>query len=299
MAPPLTAEQIYRLRADAVVAIDVPDGRGAGLLLSRSGLIVTNHHLVEGWSTALVRFVDGSGHRTPVVRAFRDADLAFLQLEPPALAAALQRVRGGLIADHPPAARPPRVGEEVIAIGHPHGLEYSLTRGVVSGLDRRIDGQAYLQIDAAINPGNSGGPIYNASGELVGLSTCSRVESEGINFAIPAAVIYAKFAQVRQELGAGERRYCSVCGAASADLHYCDQCGALLALVDAVEVDSVKVDGVDPASGGRAVDAPHPAPAGPRPDPAPEPGSGPVPCPVCGRENPPGSPYCSTCGSAL
>ena len=93
--PPLTAEEVFRRVCDGVVAIELPDGMGAGVVLSASGLIATNHHLIEGWSTALVRFRDGSTTRARVVRSYRDPDLAFLQLDEAAArgAAAERRVQ--------------------------------------------------------------------------------------------------------------------------------------------------------------------------------------------------------------
>lgn len=225
---------MYARLAPAVLALDLPDGSGAGVLLSRSGLVVTNHHLVEGWSTAEVGLAGGERGQARVVRSYRDADLAFLQLDSPLLEAALAQQRQRLIGRQVPAGRWPVVGETVLVIGHPMGLERSLSRGVVSGCDRTVDGRRYLQLDASINPGNSGGPVCSERGEWLGIVTCSRIDCEGVSFAIPMPVVYSKLRSYRAERAAQPQQlYCSVCGRGSPPGRYCAHCGSLLALVDA------------------------------------------------------------------
>ncbi|MEY3463659.1 MAG: putative serine protease HhoA [Cyanobacteriota bacterium] len=230
--PAMGAEQLYRRLAPAVLALDLPDGSGAGLLLCRSGLAVTNHHLVEGWSTVQVALASGEQGLARVVRAYRDADLAFLQLEPPLLEAALAQQRHRLIGGRVPSGRWPVVGETVLVIGHPMGLQHSLSRGVVSGCDRSVDGHTYLQLDAPINPGNSGGPVCSDRGEWLGIVTCSRIDCEGVSFAIPMPIVYAKLRSLRDALAADPHQlYCSACGHGSPPGRYCRHCGSLLALV--------------------------------------------------------------------
>jgi serine protease Do len=284
--PPLPAEEIFRRVADAVVAIAVPEGEGAGVLLSACGLIGTSQHLVEGWSTARIRFRDGSQVRALVVRSYRDADLAFLQLPPASVGPAVARVHSRLIHGRAPAGRTPVVGETVYAIGHPLGLAYTLTQGIVSASERQIAGRNYLQVDAAINPGNSGGPLYDVHAELVGLMACSRAESQGLNFAVTSEEVYRRFNAYLEERDQGARSYCSVCGAASRDPAYCDRCGALLALVDAVE----ELERAAREEGGASA-------GGEQEPPVTEP---PVTvCPVCGAASGDGAAYCVVCGATL
>ncbi|WP_411876053.1 S1C family serine protease [Vulcanococcus limneticus] len=282
LEPPLPASEVYRRVSGSVVAIDVPDGSGGGVLLSRAGLVATNHHLVEGWSTVLVRLTNG--HRGPgrVVRAYRDPDLAFVQLEPPLLQEAIGLASQPLIGERAPEGRMPQVGETVYAIGHPLGLEYSLSSGVVSGIERSIEGRRYIQLDAAINPGNSGGPICDDRARLVGLITCSRAESQGLNFAIPAPLLYRRFNDYLQERAQGGVHYCPSCGMASRSADYCHNCGALIALADAFE--ELGATAGSPEAPGAAAD-PEP-PAAER-------------CPVCGVPNPEHLPYCPVCGATL
>ena len=297
----LSARQVFLRRADAVVAVEVADGMGAGVVLSRSGLIATSHHLIEGWSHAKVRCRDGRCSAAPIVRSFRDCDLAFLQLDAATAADTCRGIHGALIADRAPAGRLPAIGETVYAIGHPLGLDYTLTQGIVSGVDREIEGRRFLQIDAAINPGNSGGPLYDVHAELVGIIACTRLESEGLNFAVPAVRLYQLFNLYRQERQQDVLQYCSVCGAASRDLDYCDHCGALLARID---------PSVEPAEEESAEEPADPQPSGLEADGVVDPGIDPAAdpvadsaassaCPVCGSLCQPQQRYCAICGATL
>ncbi len=287
-AGPLPAKELFRRVADAVVAIEVPEGNGAGVLLSRSGLIATSQHLVQGWSNARVRFRDGTQARARVVRAYRDTDLAFLQLEEAMAHQRAERARCPLFTDRAPAGRLPDVGETILALGHPFGLPYTLTRGIVSAVGREIGGRRYLQLDAAINPGNSGGPLYDTRGRLVGLNACSRAEAQGLNFAVPADEIFARFNAYLQERDQGAVHYCSVCGATNREAVYCEHCGALLALADAVAELEAIAPGDDDVPEGESAAADDPAPVVPL-----------AVCPACGAANPAGGSYCARCGADL
>jgi serine protease Do len=279
-----------------VLALEVPEGGGAGVLLSRSGLVATNQHLVEGWSSARLTLQDGRRGRALVLRSYRDVDLAFLQLESPLLEQALELARRPLIEAAVPAGRKPRLGERVLVIGHPMGLNYSLTEGVVSAVERRIEGRRYLQLDAAINPGNSGGPVLDRQGELLGLVSCSRSEAQGLHFAIPIDLVYARLGDLRRELQAGGRRYCAACGALSSDPAHCSHCGALLALADAValleETEAEAAAQARTIEGGTDTDSCVEA-AG---EAAGEAAAQPL-CPACGSPLAAGGRYCPHCGS--
>lgn len=281
----LTADALFRRVVPAVVGVEVPDGSGSGVLLSRGGLIVTNRHVVDGWSTAWVRLGDRRRVRARVQRSFRDVDLAFLQLEPADVAAAVAAVPGPLIEAQAPPGRLPAIGERAYAIGHPLGLEDTITEGIIGAVEREIDGRHYIQVDASINPGNSGGPLYDGNGELIGINSCSRADSTGLNFAIPVDEVYRKFDAFQLEREQGHRHYCAVCGAASADGRYCDQCGARIRLVEGALL-------------------PAPAEAGLE-DGEPEDGvlvetdPGRDVCGACGAINRPEASYCDVCGAAL
>jgi len=152
------------------------EGSGSGFVFDLQGNIVTNYHVIENASEIEVLLADGPAHPAELVGADRFSDLAVVRIEaPPEL---LVPVEIGRASDL-------RVGQRVIAIGNPFGLDRTLTTGVVSALGRTIeteDGQALgevIQTDAAINPGNSGGPLLNTNGRLVGVNTAIRSPTGG------------------------------------------------------------------------------------------------------------------------
>jgi putative serine protease PepD len=149
---------------------------GTGFVLAKDGrrsLVVTNYHVVEGASEVfLVR-----GRREYVgeivrVRPAHDLALITVSADLPALE---------------PADTPPRVGDPVMAVGAGAGLEGTVTVGIVSAVDRRVDTETWLQISAQISPGNSGGPILNTQGQVIGVATwkVGLIAYEGLGFAIP------------------------------------------------------------------------------------------------------------------
>jgi S1-C subfamily serine protease len=165
------------------------EGSGSGFVFDQQGNIVTNHHVIENANEIEVLLSDGTAHPAELVGADQFNDLAVVRIE--AWPELLVPVEIGRASDL-------RVGQRVIAIGNPFGLDRTLTTGVVSALARTIEteiGQALgevIQTDAAINPGNSGGPLLDTNGRLVGVNTAIRSPSGGsvgINFAIPAETV--------------------------------------------------------------------------------------------------------------
>ncbi len=165
------------------------EGSGSGFFLDERGHIVTNYHVIENAQEIEVLLTDGTAYPAELVGADPYNDLAVVRIEAPA--ELIVPVELGSAAGL-------RVGQRVIAIGNPFGLDWTLTSGVVSALGRSIEtegGQALgevIQTDAAINPGNSGGPLLDASGRVVGVNTAIRSPSGGsvgIGFAIPAETV--------------------------------------------------------------------------------------------------------------
>lgn len=189
-AEPLGA-LIRRVRP-AVVTLEIYDARGkeigfgSGFFINRNGEILTNHHVIEGASSVKVRTADGATHPVQVVLADdKDADLAkllaFVDTDAPYLKIAAQR---------------PQVGDSVIVVGSPMGLEETITQGIVSAVpEQRADQSdlvpATLQITAAISEGSSGGPVLNASGEVIGVATAFMRDGENLSFAVPLERILA------------------------------------------------------------------------------------------------------------
>jgi S1-C subfamily serine protease len=155
---------------------------GSGFIMSADGLILTNSHLVYGRQSITVTLDNGHAAEARLVGADPILDLAVLRIVPPAWQ--LQMV---VLGD----SEALRVGEEVIAIGNPLGLEQTLTRGLVSGINRILPEAPLsltlplIQTDAAINPGSSGGPLLNRCGHVVGITTAILTEAQNIGFAIP------------------------------------------------------------------------------------------------------------------
>ena len=160
---------------------------GSGVIVNASGLILTNSHVVYGRQLLTVTLDDGTALPAQIVGADPVFDIAFLKVVPPA---------GGTL----PVARlgnsdSLRVGDEVYAIGNPFGLEQTLTRGIVSAVNRILPGATWslkeplIQTDAAINPGNSGGPLVNRCGDVVGLTTAILPDAQSIGFAIPVSLV--------------------------------------------------------------------------------------------------------------
>jgi S1-C subfamily serine protease len=168
---------------------DVPRGTGSGFIWDKQGHIVTNFHVLQGASAARATLANQKSFRASLVGASPDHDLAVLRIDAPA--ALLFPVPVGTSDDL-------QVGQKVFAIGNPFGLDQTLTTGIISALNRAIDGvggrkiEGVIQTDAAINPGNSGGPLLDSAGRLIGVNTAIFSPSgtyAGIGFAVPVSIV--------------------------------------------------------------------------------------------------------------
>lgn len=164
----------------SVVQIATTTGTGTGFYLHPYDLIVTNDHVVKGAAKVTVKGRAFEKRLMPVVFTDAKYDLAFIL---PSVD--LKDLPLLPLGDYNLLAN----GDEVIAIGHPYGLNYTATQGVVSRVDRVQQGLKYIQIDAAINPGNSGGPLLNASGEVVGVNTFIIKGGDNLGFALPVSYL--------------------------------------------------------------------------------------------------------------
>lgn len=168
----------------------VPRGSGSGLVWDAAGHIVTNYHVIEGASEAQIQLADGRQFSATLVGASPQHDLAVLKIGGAGFTAPA-RVPIGTSGDL-------QVGQNVFAIGNPFGLDWTLTKGIVSALDRSLpnengpDIRHLIQTDAAINPGNSGGPLLDSAGRLIGINTAiysPSGASAGISFAVPVDTV--------------------------------------------------------------------------------------------------------------
>jgi S1-C subfamily serine protease len=164
-------------------------GTGSGSIIDSKGHILTNFHVVQGAQELKVTLADKSSYDAQVVGADPDNDLAVIKIDAPAQK--LHVVKLG-------SSQKLSIGQKVLAIGNPFGLDRTLTRGIISGLGRPLktgNGRTVdnvIQTDASINPGNSGGPLLNSQGELIGVNTAIYSPSGGsvgIGFAVPVDIV--------------------------------------------------------------------------------------------------------------
>jgi S1-C subfamily serine protease len=169
--------------------MSVPRGTGSGFVWDEQGHIVTNVHVIAGAAEATVKLADGRDYAATLVGASEAHDIAVLSIR--AAGKPLKPVAIGSSHDL-------RVGQQVFAIGNPFGLDWSLTTGIVSALDRSLDNESggvnrhLIQTDAAINPGNSGGPLLDSAGRLIGINTAiysPSGASAGVGFAVPVDTV--------------------------------------------------------------------------------------------------------------
>ncbi len=209
---PGTVESVAASVSPSVVSIDVrsrvSSGSGSGVILTADGIVLTNAHVVDGATSVQVTLASGERYDAEVLGADARADIAVLRID---------------AADLPVpafATSEPAVGSLAVAIGSPFGLDGSVTAGVVSALDRSINGGegsalvGVIQTDAAINPGNSGGALVNGAGEVIGINTAiisGTGGNDGIGFAIPIATART-IADQLIENGVVRRAYLGISG---------------------------------------------------------------------------------------
>ncbi|WP_445358011.1 Do family serine endopeptidase [Microbulbifer sp. ANSA005] len=170
---------------------------GSGFIISEEGYIVTNNHVVDGADQVTVTLTDRREYEAQVIGKDVRSDLALLKID----AEDLSSVRWG-------DSEELQVGEWVVAIGSPFGLDYSASAGIVSAMGRSIPNESrenyvpFIQTDVAINPGNSGGPLFNLDGEVVGINSQIYTRSGGsigLSFAIPASLAQDVVAQLKEK----------------------------------------------------------------------------------------------------
>ena len=227
----MTPRDIYRrdapgvvnIRAQIVQDVESPfdvfpeqrrgEANGSGFVVDRQGYILTNAHVIEGASQVTVSFSDQKTAQARVVGKDTSSDLALLKVDPEGL-----ELRPLELGD----SRSVQVGDPTIAIGNPFGLDRTLTTGVVSALQRRIESPSgfgisnVIQTDAAINPGNSGGPLLDAAGRVIGINSQIATGgggngNVGIGFAVPIQTAKQVMPQLKRS-GRVTRAYLGITG---------------------------------------------------------------------------------------
>lgn len=207
----------------AVVQISTPGGVGTGFYVASHQLIVTNEHVVSGYAEAVVSF--GANRTTVSHVLYYDPayDLAFLEA-PDQL--------DEVVNLSPVSAAE---GDFVMTMGHPHGLKFTSSRGVVTKARRQHNDLDYIQFDATINPGNSGGPLINASGDVIGVNSFMVRGSKNMGFALPVGYlneVLDEYATISPEVG----YCCPSCRNISRPVEvvddHCGHCGTALNIPD-------------------------------------------------------------------
>ncbi len=162
---------------NTVVLINSKTSQGSGVVVDKSGKIITNWHVIDDMDYGTVKHLDGGYFPIKALLSKDESnDLALIKID----ANNLSVVKFGNYSDL-------SVGEVVVAIGNPFGLENTVTEGIISSLDREINGTKLIQISNPISPGNSGGGLFNLNGELIGITTLALNEegAQNLNFAVP------------------------------------------------------------------------------------------------------------------
>ncbi len=222
----------------ATVLIKLADGHGSGLVIDASGLVLTARHVVGDSETVCIRYEEGTEYHGSVLFSDTALDYAFVQGKP----------RADFFTLHNDV--PLSIGQPVYAVGTPMqtDLAGSVSRGIISGLDRVIGGVNYIQTDATIHAGHSGGPLLTKDGDVIGVNLWGRPE-EGIRFALPMHYILAAWQVLQPQLHDLEARlYCTDCGFLNGPESWircsswvcCGHCGTVLG--------DLKAEALQPAS---------------------------------------------------
>lgn len=164
----------------SVVTIRTDISQGSGFIIANGGYVVTNAHVVQGATTANVITYDGKSHSVSLIGQDANMDIALLKISDTTYPV-LQLANSDNV----------QIGEKVVAIGNPLGLQFSVTEGIVSAIDRQgTNGlNDYVQTDASLNPGNSGGPLIDVNGDAIGINNFKISGSENIGFALESNYI--------------------------------------------------------------------------------------------------------------
>ncbi|MEN0003992.1 MAG: trypsin-like peptidase domain-containing protein [Bacteroidota bacterium] len=212
-----------------VIQIATPYSTGTGFYLKQYDLIVTNEHVIRDNRMVIVKGVGMEKQLAKVLFFDENLDIAFLEvptvLELPEVNLALEKE--------------PTQGDRILAIGHPFGLKYSATQGIISNVLHKRANINYIQHDAALNPGNSGGPLVNMQGEIVGMNTFIIQDGDNIGFSLPVSFLATT---LEEYVSAGKKVgvRCASCSNMvyehTIEEKYCPYCGAHITLPSAVDV---------------------------------------------------------------
>lgn len=222
------ANQIIETYKAVVIQIATPYSTGTGFYLKGFDLIVTNEHVVRENNEAIIANPNISKQMVDVIYVDPSHDLAFLSPPKETIKTSISIMSNNNLAQ----------GDQVIAVGHPFGLKYTATQGIISNLRHEQNDIKYLQHDAALNPGNSGGPLINRNGEVIGMNTFVMKNGDNVGFSLPSEYLL----QALEEFVANNKIpavRCNSCknlvAEAEEKFNYCPFCGSKIKLIKDIE----------------------------------------------------------------
>ncbi len=234
----MNSKEIIGLFHPIIIQISTPHGTGTGFYVKEFNTIVTNNHVVKDNKEAVISGKLFKQTSSPVLFNDPKYDIAFIKAPDGIEFPDLKLTPESLIND----------GDRVIAIGHPYGLSYTATEGIISKSTRLHNGLNYIQIDAAINPGNSGGPLVNEDGQIIGMNTFIITNSNNLGFALPSAYIRESLNEYTRYSGSIAIR-CPSCmnivTAENIEGEYCPFCGTKVDLPVLKKEDDYKPAGAN------------------------------------------------------
>lgn len=226
----MSTQDIINWYRDVVVQIATPFSTGTGFFLKKYGLIITNEHVARDNKYVIVESNIMQKQLADIIYIDPAYDLAFLKPE---------QIDLEKFPDiHFAPDTQLNEGESVIAVGHPFGLHYSATRGIISNLKEDNNDIEYIQHDAALNPGNSGGPLINNKAEVIGINTFIVNNSNNIGFSLPVRYLQKsldEFTATKQLCGARCQSCKNVVTELSVSDGYCNYCGSKMTLPSQIE----------------------------------------------------------------
>jgi len=219
--------EIIEKYKDVVISIATPHGSGTGFYLKNENLIITNFHVIQENKDVIINSKSFTKTLAKVLYGDPMYDLAFIEVPEHIDLPQIQLSEMAV-----------NEGEQIIAIGHPYGLKYTVTQGIVSKADRLHNNINYIQLDAAINPGNSGGPSVNEQGNVVGVNTFIIAGGNNLGFALPVSYLKETISEF-DKINRVQSMRCHSCGTISPETeieeNYCGNCGAKMDYVSLQE----------------------------------------------------------------
>lgn len=225
----MEAKDIISIYEQVIIQIATPYSTGTGFYISQYGLIVTNEHVVRSNKKVVIAGKNIEKQLADVIYLDTKYDLAFIKIQNDLI---MTKVLVG-------SSEPLYEGNKVYAIGHPFGLKFTATQGIISSLLHQEEDVHYIQHDAALNPGNSGGPLVDSNGTVIGINTFIIQNGNSIGFSLPVSYLLSCAEDFRKGNGAKGVR-CPSCNNISFEKEggsnsYCAICGAAITMISDIE----------------------------------------------------------------